>query len=56
MAKKPETPDPGQSPFERFREASRVLFNLPKETVQKTLAKYPKTPTKRGKRRQSRDN
>lgn len=41
MAKKPDPPKPTQTPFERFTEASRELFNLPKETVQKTLAKYP---------------
>jgi hypothetical protein len=41
MADKPEKPKPAQTPFERFTEASRELFNLPKETVQKTIAKYP---------------
>jgi hypothetical protein len=38
MAKKPK---PAQTPFERFTEASRKLFNLPKETVQETIKKYP---------------
>jgi hypothetical protein len=42
MAKKSDPPKPAQTPFEKFTEASRELFNLPKETVQKTIAKYPK--------------
>jgi hypothetical protein len=51
MAKKPEKPKPTQTPFDRFREASRELFNLPKETVQKTLAKYPRSQNKPAKKK-----
>ena len=51
MAKKPEQPKPTQTPFERFTEASRELFNLPKETVQKTIAKYPAKKSGRHKRK-----
>jgi hypothetical protein len=54
MAKKPDQPKTTQTAFERFTEASRELFNLPKETVQKTIAKYPapKKPKTTAKRRQ----
>jgi hypothetical protein len=49
MAK--ETPNPKQqTPFERFTEASCKLFKLPKETVQKTVKKYPYKSAKHRKR------
>jgi hypothetical protein len=47
MAKENPTPKPEQTPFERFTEASRKLFNLPKETVKKTVKKYPYKPATR---------
>jgi hypothetical protein len=50
MAKKPDQPKLAQTPFERFTEASRKLFNLPKEAVQETIKKYP-SPAKTTKRR-----
>jgi hypothetical protein len=51
MAKENPTPKPEQTPFERFTEASRKLFNLPKGIVQKTIKKYPYKPAKRPKRK-----
>ena|SRR5208282_680044 len=41
MAKKPESPKPAQTRIEKFTGASRQLFDLPKEMVQKTIAKFP---------------
>jgi hypothetical protein len=52
MAKKPDQPKAAQTPFERFTEASRKLFNLPKETVRETIKKYP-APAKNPKRKKS---
>ena len=48
MAKDTTPPKP-QTPWEKFTEAARIGFNLPKNQVQKTIAKYPLPQRKVGK-------
>lgn len=49
MAKKPEPAKPAQTPFEKFTEASRELFNVPPRIVRETVAKYPPLKSKKKK-------
>jgi hypothetical protein len=51
MAKENPLPKPGPTPFEKFTEAARHIFNLPKDQVDKVKAKYPAKSPKRQKRR-----
>jgi hypothetical protein len=46
MAKDTTPPKP-QTPWEKFTEAARIGFNLPKADVEKVKAKYPQNVTKR---------
>ena len=50
MAKDTTPPKP-QTPWEKFTEAARQAFNLPKDQVEKVKAKYPAKAAKRQKRR-----
>ena len=47
MAKE-NTPPQEPTPFEKFTEAAKRVFNLPKDRVEKVKAKYP-SPTKKKK-------
>jgi hypothetical protein len=40
MAKE-NMPPQEPTPFEKFTEAAKHIFNLPKDQVQKTIQKYP---------------
>jgi hypothetical protein len=48
MAKDTTPPKP-QTPWEKFAEAAKVGFNLPKADVEKVKKKYPYKPSKRRK-------
>jgi hypothetical protein len=45
---KDTTPQKPQTPWEKFTEAARIGFNLPKSEVEKVKAKYP--PSRRKKK------
>jgi hypothetical protein len=50
MTKKLEPQKPAQTPFDKFTDAARHVFNLPKDQVEKVKAKYPVKSPKRRKR------
>ena len=51
MTKKPEPQKSVQTPFEKFTDAARHVFNLPKDQIEKVKTKYPANRTRRGKRK-----
>jgi len=50
MTKKPPSKAPAQTPFDRFTEAAKSIFNLPKEQVQKLRAESKRTKKRMTKR------
>jgi hypothetical protein len=50
MAKENPTPKPDKTPFEKFTDTAREIFNLSPQGVKKTIKKYPYKPAKRRKR------
>jgi hypothetical protein len=44
---KDSTPPKPQTPWQKFTEAARIGFNLPKSDVEKVKAKVPYKPKKR---------
>ena len=46
MTKKPPNKAPAQTPFDRFTEAAKSIFNLPKHEVQKIKAESKRKPRK----------
>jgi len=52
MTKKPEPQKPAQTPFEKFTDAARHVFNLPKDQVEKVKTKYP-SPHRKSKRKKN---
>jgi hypothetical protein len=51
MAKENPPPKAEPTPFDKFTEAARHVFNLPKDQVEKVKAKYPTKTSKSRKRK-----
>jgi hypothetical protein len=48
-----QPPKPDQTPMERFTEAAKHIFNLPKSDVEKVMKKTPYKPKTRKRRSQT---